>query len=469
MKPVIEFAEVADRLRMIEAWIESLMHKKSMPGMSVGVLYDRELLWARGFGLADVESQIPATPQTIYRIASITKTFTATAIMQLRDRGLLQLDDPVCRHLPWFRFHNRFPEAPEVTLRHLITHTSGLPRESPFPYWNDFKFPTREKMIESLTGQENAFPSETRWKYSNLALSIAGEVVAAVSGQPYHEYIYEHILEPLWMESTSVFLPDGHRSRLAVGYGQRRADGSRHIMPFSDLKGLAPAGNISSTVEDLARFISFQFSDGQAEGAQVLKESTLREMHRVQWLAPDWKSGSGLGFRIRRDEGRILCGHGGSVSGYRSQILFAPEEKVGVVCLVNADDADAGTYADRIMRWMAPTIVKAVSPPLEIKKANPAWERYVGKYRNQWSDAQIMLAGGELVMFDPSDEDLFAGMARLEPVEGHVFHMVGEEGLMSIGEKVVFEMGEDGKPLRVRLGATYIYPVSSWLDEVKEI
>jgi len=203
-------------------------------------------------------------------------------------------------------------------------------------------------------------------------------------------------------EVTGVFLPEGHRSRLAVGYGQRRADGSRRIMPFTDFKGLTPAGNISSTVEDLARFISFQFSDGHAGGVQVLKESTLREMHCVQWLAPDWKSGSGLGFRIRRDEGRVLCGHGGSVSGYRSHILFAPEEKVGVVCLANADDVDAWTLADRIMRWMAPTIVKAVSPPPESKK-------------------------------------------------------------------VVFEMGEDGKPLRVRVGATYVYPVSSWMDEVKEV
>jgi len=105
------------------------------------------------------------------------------------------LDDPVSKYLPWFAIKNKFADAPPISIQHLITHTSGLPRESAFPYWTDAKFPTREEMISALKNQETIFPSETRWKYSNLALALAGEVVMAVSGEPYDAYIHTHILE----------------------------------------------------------------------------------------------------------------------------------------------------------------------------------------------------------------------------------------------------------------------------------
>ena len=293
MKSYAKSKELQTSLKILEAWAEEKVSRLRLPGMAAGIVYDKELIWAKGFGFADIERQKPATPKTIYRIASISKTFTATAIMQLRDRGLLQLDDPVSKHLMWFKFKNRFPEAPTITIRHLITHTSGLPRESPFSYWNDYNFPTREEMIECLQKQENAYPAETRFKYSNLALAIAGEVVAKVAKQPYEKYIQENIFDPLKMASSSVNLPKSHMERLAVPYDRPKADGLREILPFTDSKGITPAANLSSTVEDLGRYISFHLSDGKAGKNTVLKSSTLREMHRIHWLYASWKQGWG--------------------------------------------------------------------------------------------------------------------------------------------------------------------------------
>ncbi|HMN31270.1 MAG TPA: serine hydrolase domain-containing protein, partial [Caldilineaceae bacterium] len=146
------------------------MAYREQPGLSIGVVYDQELVWAKGFGYANLERHEPATPQTLYRIASITKLFTSTAILQLRDAGKLQLDDPLSNFLSWFAIKQRFPEAPPITLRHLLTHTSGLPRESAFPYWVDNEFPSREQIQARLPEQETALPSETKWKYSNLGL-----------------------------------------------------------------------------------------------------------------------------------------------------------------------------------------------------------------------------------------------------------------------------------------------------------
>jgi CubicO group peptidase (beta-lactamase class C family) len=233
--------EVASAIRLLEAWIEAQMVYRGQPGLSIGIVHDQELVWAQGFGLADREKKIPATPKTIYRMASNTKMFTAMAILQLRDEGKLQLDDPVAKHLPWFQIRNRHPDAPVITIRHLLTHTSGLPREAPFPYWTDLKFPSRQQVIDALPGQETVFATETQWKYSNLALALAGEIVSAASGVDYATYIGRNILGPLGMTSTSVILPEEHRSRLATGYGRRMPDGTRSFRPSGDPNGITPA------------------------------------------------------------------------------------------------------------------------------------------------------------------------------------------------------------------------------------
>ncbi|MBD3290867.1 serine hydrolase, partial [candidate division KSB1 bacterium] len=225
---------VASKIELLETWINAQMEYKGLPGLSIGIVYDQDLIWKKGFGYRDLEEKLPVKPSTIFRIASITKLFTSTAIMQLRDAGKLRLDDPVSDFLDWFEFKQRFPEAPGITIRHLLTHTSGIPREADYPYWTDHKFPTLEQIIEKMPQQETIYPSETKWKYSNLGMAILGEVVARVSGIPYEEYIHENILEPLEMTSTSVNLSPEHKKRLAVGYSRRMEDCSRDTISFTD-------------------------------------------------------------------------------------------------------------------------------------------------------------------------------------------------------------------------------------------
>ncbi|MCP4263783.1 MAG: serine hydrolase [Planctomycetes bacterium] len=458
---IAENPEVASGIRLLEAWIESQMAYKGWPGLSIGIVYDQKLIWSKGFGYADVEKKTPATPDTIYRIASNSKMFTSIAIMKLRDEGKLQLDDPVAKHLSWFKIKNKHPDAPVITIRHLLTHTSGLPREAAFPYWTDFKFPTREQIIEKLPEQETIYPSENKWKYSNLAFTLAGEIVSAVSNESYTEYIHKQIIEPLGMSSTSVIIPDEHKSRLATGYGRRMPDGSRQIMPFTDCKGLTPAGNMSSTVKDLARFAFWQFRLRESVGTEIVKASTLKEMQRVHWLFPDWKTGWGLGFMIVHKEARDIVEHGGHVGGYQTEIAISPKEKVAVIVLVNADDANPYadvpfSIVDRAFEWMAPAITKAVTPP-KADKADPKWNKYVGKYRNIWRDYTVLVMNGELVLIDPTQQDPKAPMLTLTPVEKHTFRIDGE-GFGELGELVVFELGTNGEVVRMKLGENYVYP-----------
>jgi CubicO group peptidase (beta-lactamase class C family) len=452
--------DLASQFQLLEKWIQAQVEYRGLPGLSVGIVFDQNLIWAKGYGWADVEKKTLASPTGIYRIASITKLFTTTALMQLRDQGELRLDDPVSKYLPWFNIKNKFSDAPPITIEHLITHTSGLPGESTFPYWTDHVFPTREEMIAALKKQETVFPSETRWKYSNLAMALAGEVVMAVSGEPYDSYIRKHILEPLGMKDTSVFLSDEHKKRLVTGYGRRLPDGSRRIQPFTDSKGITPAANISSTVEDLAKFISLQFRlEGKPGGSQILKGTTLREMHRVHWLQPDWKSGQGLGFAVDRIGERTVIGHGGWVGGYRTQIGFCPEEKIGVIVLTNADDGEPSFFLGQIFSLAAPAILKAAQPLSKPAKPDPSWNIYLGRYEDPANDeTEIMIVEGKLVMYGfnyPPESNPKGSLTELTPEGKHTFRMTGENG---DGELVVFELGPDGKVKRIKTGENYIYP-----------
>jgi CubicO group peptidase (beta-lactamase class C family) len=459
---ILSHQEVASNVDLLSAWIESQMAYRGQPGLSMGIVYDQHLLWSKGFGFANVERKVAATPQTIYRIASITKLFTATSVLQLRDVGKLQLDDPIKKHLSWFDVQNRHADAPPITIAHLLTHTSGLPRESAFPYWADNTFPTREQVIEKLPQQETILPTEERWKYSNLALALAGEIVAASSGRDFPDYVQQNVLDPLGMSSTFVRSPDPNHPRLATGYGRRLPDGSREISPFTDCQGITPAGNMSTTVEDLARFAMLQFRDGAAGGQQILRGSTLREMQRVHWLEPDWQAGWGWGFRITRQNGKTLVGHGGAVRGYRTQLTISPADKIAVIALTNADDGFPLMFVEKAFQWVAPAILKAAAPEPKVAKTQPDCQRYVGKFRSAWGDWQTLILNGELVAIDPSQPDPTWAVTKLVPIAEHTFRIENRDGFSSHGELVIFELDDAGNVQRVKVGQNYVEPVEEW-------
>ncbi|HYB42644.1 MAG TPA: serine hydrolase [Candidatus Methylomirabilis sp.] len=459
--PLAAKPEVKAILDLLAAWIESQRAYSGLPSLSIGIVHDQEMVWAASFGWADPEHRVAATPDTRYRIASITKLFTATAILQLRDAGRLQLDDPITRHLPWFSISSRHAGTPPITVRHLITHTSGLPREAAFPYWTDGDFPTADRLREGLGRQEATLPTETQWKYSNLALALAGDVVVAVSGEPYPDYVRSHILGPLGMSGTLVGAPEPGEPRLARGFGRRLPDGSRAAAPPTDTRAITAAANMSSSVSDLARFAMLQFRDGPAGGTQILRGSTLREMQRVHWLEPDWQAGWGLGFRITRTDGRTLVGHGGALRGYRTQILLCPAEKLGVIVLTSADDGNPIQFAERAFQWVAPVVARGVARD-EVRAPDPSWQRYTGRYRSAWGDAQVLLGPDGLVLIQPNLLDPLPTSTRLVPVGEHVFRAEEQDGYGVHGESVVFELDADGRPRRMRRGENYLEAVDGW-------
>jgi CubicO group peptidase (beta-lactamase class C family) len=196
---ILAHPEVKGALAAIDAFIEGVQIYDKIPGISAGIVRDQDLIWSKGYGYANPAANRQADADTLYSICSISKLFTSIGIMQLRDAGKLRLGDSVNQHLDWFNIEQAHAGSGPITIESLLTHSSGLPRESDFPYWNgpDFPFPTREQLIDRLATQETLYPAQHYFQYSNLALSLAGEIIQERSGQDYGAYIKGQILEPL--------------------------------------------------------------------------------------------------------------------------------------------------------------------------------------------------------------------------------------------------------------------------------
>jgi CubicO group peptidase (beta-lactamase class C family) len=451
-----EQPEVADAIKVFDLWIEQHLANRHIPGLSIAVVHDQEIVWAHGYGYSDVQKKTLATPATVYRIGSITKLFTSTATLQLRDQGKLRLDDPVSLYLPWFRVPNPFPDAPETTIRQLLTHTSGLAREADVPYWTDHVFPTREELADVVQQQPLINPPATVFHYSNLGMAILGQVVTEVSERPWADYVNENILQPLGMLSSSAAPGEELLRRLTTSYMLQGPDGTREVFEYYETGAIAPAGAIVSTVEDLARFASLQFRNGPLGGNQILRGSTLHEMQRVQWVYDSFTGGRGLGFQIFHRDGKNFVGHSGSIGGNVSNLLMVPDEKIAVIVAINADDGSPATVARQAYDVIAPAILKATKEPgMPKPEPDPAWQRYVGLYADPWGwEYEVLILNGELVMYGydyPPYDDASAGYTTLTPVEGNTFRRPNND-------LVIFELDGNGNVVRIKRNNNYLFP-----------
>ena len=436
--------------RLFTAWIEGQILERGLPGLAVGVVSDQELVWAKGFGAADTAAKTPMTPQTRFRMASHSKLFTATAVMQLREDGKLRLDDPVATHLPWFTVKRADPDDPPITIEELLTHSSGLPREAG-SHWTTFNFPTSEELRGLMAERQAPFAPEVRWKYSNLAYSIAGMVIERVSGQTWADYIQRHIFDPLGMNASSV---DKNVSGMAVGYGRRRPDGTRAVNPFIDAKGMAAATGLSSTVEDMARFVSAQFRKGRRGGAQILSTGSFREMHRIRVLESNWTQGNAIGFAVRKAGDKVYVSHGGSYPGYQTNTMLWLDGKVGVIVLTNADDGNPGGIATELMNTVGQAVAKAAAATPPAMTWDPSWSRFAGLYRGRGSDSHVVELNKALVIINPAGANL-DNPIKLEPIGNGQFRYIAPVGGGPVGEIVRF-VEENGRVVRMITGDSYV-------------
>jgi len=450
-RPLAEHPKVQQALELLRVWLDAQRDYDRLPGLSAAVVHDQQVVWSGGAGVTDLTTNTPATDQTIYSICSISKLFTSIAVMQQRDAGKLRLDDPLTRHLPWATIRQTAPEYGPATVEGMLTHASGLPRESDHPYWTgpDFPFPTREQIVERIGRQETLYPAETFFQYSNLGMTLLGEIVATTSSRPYADYVTTNILRPLGMSSTAPEMPDPAKApRLARGYGSLTRQGLREpVAPFQ-ARGIAAAAGYSSTAQDLATFAKWQFRLlGSKGGTEVLAMNTLREMQRIHWADPDVQTTWGLGFMVWRVKGVSFVGHDGSCPGYRTALLMQPKDKVATIFLTNTM-VDATDYAEAMYEIVGPALIAAAKDTGAVKPADSALATYTGTYGSQpWGSEAAVVAWEEgLAIVRLPRMTPVEGMTKLKKTGEHTFKRVRTDG--ELMESYVFTMGPDGKATR---------------------
>lgn len=440
---------VEDAVAAWTAWVENDLGESGVPATSFAFVHKDELLASGGIGLADPAIGKPADADTLYSICSISKLFTSIAIMQLRDSGELDLDDGIGAYVPWFEsLTDAHPDDEPISIRNVLSHSSGLPRESDSPYWAgpDFDFPTSEQIRDRLPSQQTLYPSGRYFQYSNLGMALLGEVIATGAGRSWSDVVHDDILVPLGMNDTFTSVPEAHETgRLAVGFSARRGSAERERLALFDVEGIGPAAGMASTANDLATFARWQLGLRADGGDQVLRAATLREMQRVHWVDPDWETTWGLGFSVVKRDKLTWARHGGGCPGYYTEFAILPKEELGIVVLTNAIRSNVSLYARKAAAVLGPAVKKAGSDSEDLPDRNPDFDRYIGVYDTVWGRNAIVRWKDGLAAVSLSNRaiDTDDWISPLKHVDGHVFRRVRKDD-DSLGEEWVFAVDEDG-------------------------
>ncbi len=437
------YPDLATELDIIEQLIEKKRHNALQPGLAIGLVYEGEPLWGKGFGMANLDLKTPMTLDTQFRIASITKTFTAVAILQLKEQGKLSLEDRLSDHLDWFELQH--PDGPPINLYHLLTHTSGLPRDATIPHWTDNTFQSWEELVETTKQRKPYAAPLTSFGYSNLGYSLLGGVVESVSGMAWGDYLQQNILIPLGMSQT-IPMPKGNESNLATGYLRTDAQHQRMAAPFVSTNGFSPSASFASTVNDLMKYATFHLS---TSNHKLLSAYSLRDMHRPHWLNEDVQSGYGLGSGFNQlNEWRIM-GHYGGYKGYLTAFTLCREHSLCAIVLSNSINSEPASYVDLIYKRILPELIKVKK---ESAKAYPAWQDYVGVYSSDWFEAMIVVKEGQLqfIALDPAGMPTGTLTATNEP-DIFTFHWRGNPT-----EVARFQRDESGKVIKFWFESEYL-------------
>ena len=368
--------------------LDRLLHtaqaEQRMPSVSACVFRDGEIIWESVIGVADVATSRPATTDDVYRIGSITKTFTAVLVMQLVGEGRIDLEAPLRAYLP---------EAPAgPTIRMALSHLTGLQREPPGEIWESMQPPTREELIGGLEDAELVLRPGEQWHYSNLAFALLGEIVMRVSEEPYADVLQRRVLDPLGLARTSLY-PAGPKA--APYYVDPYTDTVRDEPDPEVTESTGAAGWLWSTAADLARWGAFLAEGNDA----VLPKAALDGMARVQAMADGerWSVGWGLGLELYRRGDRVLVGHGGAMPGFLAGLAVHRGERTGAAVLANTG-AEAAPEA--LALDLAVTALDALprTPPLWVPAAAapPELEGILGQWWTEGEEIVLALRGGRL-------------------------------------------------------------------------
>jgi D-alanyl-D-alanine carboxypeptidase len=425
MGKVSEEEVLEDTVEIVENWLNYRGHDNRTPGMSVAIAVDKDVVYRRDFGYADLDSEEELDDHS-FRIASLSKMFTALTLVKLREEDAISLDDKLSDHL------EQIPsEIGDIRIKHIMMHCSGLARDGTTDYWNTGNFPSEQELREYR--QPPVKKPLEHWKYSNLGYGLLGQIIEQVSDQSYTEAVEEKVLNPLGMNDTEV--DPENRGDLATGYGNYRPLTQREVMEDCPTNALASATGLVSTAEDIAKFAASTFGNDF-----IVEEADLKELLKTHW---DMETGEkwGLGFKNMEVADREVYGHSGGFPGHYSSIGICPEDQVAVVVMGNTIDLEI----EKIMKSILHTFLKTKDLYPEFREEIERQEKFVGTYADRWGETEVKKLNNGLVMYPASTKPLENHLKIVE--EDGDLKLEGGTGYGYTGEKV--QISEDGETLTV--------------------
>ena len=436
---------VVEASRYFDRWLAFRLTADRVPGVQAAILHDDEVVLATAHGVADAVREAPLTNAHLFRIASHSKTFTATAVMQLVERGALRLDDTVGERIA------ELASSPiaAVTIRELLSHAGGVVRDGwDGDFWQlDRSFPDRAELLRIAADASAVLDRNERFKYSNVGYSLLGVMIEVAAGMPYRQYVAEHI-DP----ARAADYATGHTS---LTYADRRIP-IDHI----DTAAMSPATGVYSTAGDLVRYAAAHFEGD----VRLLGPDAKRQMQHGAWKIDGTESEYGLGFEISTIGGRRVLGHGGGYPGHITRTYFDPVDRIAVSVLTNAIDGPAlgmATVAVKLVGLAAHT-----DPPAE-QRDDVDLETFSGRFASLWGVYDIAVLGGRLYQLSPSLVDPTVAPTRLEIVDADTLRIADTAGYGSRGEVLSFDRRADGSIRSVRGGGgSSAHPVDEFRASV---
>ena len=372
--------------------IPKLMKKDCLPGLSIALVDKYGVVWSEVYGFTDRKKKKPVTPETIFSVQSMSKTFTATGVMVAVQDGLVDLDKPITTYIPDLTVNSRFEKNPQekITLRHLLGHKAGFTHEAPIGNNNYPDFPSFEAHIESISDTWLRYPVGQRYCYSNLGIDLAGNILQVVSGKPFAQYMKEAVLEPIGMKNSSF-------DWKTISNNENRAIG--HTKGFSKVPlefGMIPAGALYSSVEDMAKFIQFHLNYGVVGNKKTLEKKYLEEMYSVPFPVKGQIEGYALGIDKTKKYGSYYFVHGRGGMGFTSNMRWCPEFGIGMVLLTNSENHQLLNLSYMIIDEIVKNKIGDRQPEskfnnlkaVEIDKLNT--KKAIGNYVGRWGRFDIV-------------------------------------------------------------------------------
>ncbi|MER7251068.1 serine hydrolase domain-containing protein [Kribbella sp. NPDC000426] len=429
---------LTEALAYYDSWLAFNQRYQRVPGIQVAVYAGDAIAFSAAYGLADVENDVPLTEQHLFRIASHSKTFTATAVMQLVEQGRLRLDDKVEQHV------TEIVGTPlgQRTVRELLAHAGGVTRDGLDADWWQLStsFPDRDELLAVLRSESSAvIPENDRFKYSNIGYGLLGLVIEAASGTPYNTYVQTAIVDKLGLAGLGPELDPARLTEYAAGYSALAYADKRVPIEHIDTRALASATGFFGNARDLVTYFSAHLPGDD----RLLTDKSKREMQHPLWTTgADDKARYGLGLAVTKVGDVDVFGHGGGYPGHITRTLVDPERRLVVSALTNAIDGPAAQMAEGLLR-----LLNLADSKDRVEESGLG--RFTGRFANLWGITDFVLLGGRLYATDPSGPNPAEEPQELE-ADGDTLRVTGGNGYGSYGESYRFSFDANGAVESVR-------------------